>query len=220
MRLIPPGEYLDTRSHAERKVAGLLTEICSDDGVAYHSVRLPRRRKKVMGEVDFVVLWKGAILVLEVKGGRIARTPDGLWYSVDRGGHRHPLRRSPWAQARDAAFTLLHVLSRPSDGAAWPFAYAVVTPDQIADTGADAEGVPQQHLGSERMTPAGMECGLDALARLARPLPEDPDHPQRQRLDLGPMGDLSAALTHLRAEIDTMRTPLASEGTAAGQVDS
>jgi hypothetical protein len=222
MRLIPPSDDIDARSHAERKVAGLLAEIRSDDGVAYHSVRLPRHRKKVLGEVDFVVLWRGTILVLEVKGGRIGRTRKGLWYSMDRGGHRHPLRRSPWAQAEDAALTLLHVLSRPSDDGGWPFAYAVVTPDQAlgADTEADTEGVLQQHLGSEQMTPAGMERGLDALARLARPLPADQDHPRR--LDLGPMGNLPEVLTHLRGEVDTMRTMRTMptpERAAEGSVD-
>ncbi|WP_425499875.1 nuclease-related domain-containing protein, partial [Luteolibacter marinus] len=51
----------------------------TDAAVAYHSVHLPRHRRQIMGEADFVLLWKGAILVLEVKGGRIGRTADGIW---------------------------------------------------------------------------------------------------------------------------------------------
>lgn len=78
MRLIPPAEYIDSQSPAERKVAELLTAIRSNEGVTYHSVHLPRHRKQIMGEADFVVLWRGTILVLEVKGGRIGRTEEGL----------------------------------------------------------------------------------------------------------------------------------------------
>lgn len=202
MRLIPPTDYIDAQSFAERKVAELLTTIHSDDGVAYHSVHLPKHRKQVMGEADFVVLWKGAILVLEVKGGRIGRTNDGVWYSIDRHGAQHPLRRSPWVQAKDAAFALLDVLRQHSDEGGWPFAYAVITPDQ--NLAADTEWLPQQHIGLARMTPAGMESSLDALARLARTPPEDPERPRHQ--PLRPMGNLSSVLTYLRRKVDAMRT--------------
>ncbi|WP_426225089.1 NERD domain-containing protein [Pseudarthrobacter sp. DSP2-3-2b1] len=202
MRLIPPAEYIDAQSPAERKIAELLTAIRSDDGVAYHSVHLPRHRKQVMGEADFVVLWKGTILVLEVKGGRIGRTEDGLWYSMDRQGIQHPLRRSPWVQAKDASFALLDILTRQFDESGWPFAYAVVTPDQ--NLTADAEWVPQQHIGLDRMTPAGLERSLDALARLARTPPSDSDYSLRQ--GLRPMANLSTVVTHLRRQVDAMRT--------------
>lgn len=202
MRLIPPADYIDAQSHAERAVAELLTAIRSDEGVAYHSVHLPRHRKQVMGEADFVVLWKGAIIVLEVKGGRIGRTEDGLWYSMDRHGTQHALRRSPWVQAKDAVFALLDILTEQSDDAGWPFAYAVVTPDQ--NLAPDAEWVPQQHIGLERMAPAGLERSLDSLARLARTRPGDSDHSRRQ--DLRPMANLSSISNHLRREVDAMCT--------------
>lgn len=201
MRLIPPTEYIDAQSCAERKVAELLTAIRSDEGVAYHSIHLPRHRKQIMGEADFVVLWKGTILVLEVKGGRIGRTEDGLWYSVDRQGTSHLLKRSPWVQAKDAAFALLDILTKHSHEGL-PFAYAVVTPDQ--NLPADAEWVPQQHIGLERMTPAGLEQSLDALARLARTPQGDSDNSRHQ--GLRPMANLSTVVTFLRCEVDAMRT--------------
>lgn len=201
MKLIPPVEYIDAQSRAELKVAELLTAIRSDEGVAYHSVHLPRHRKQVMGEADFVVLWKGAILVLEVKGGRIGRTERGLWYSMDRHGAQHPLQRSPWVQAKDATFALLDILAEQSDDGRWPFAYAVVTPDQ--NLAADAEWIPQQHIGLERMTPAGLERSLDALARLAR---TPPGNSNQSRQGLRAMADLSTVYTYLRRELDAMRT--------------
>lgn len=205
MRLIPPTVYLDAPSHAERKVAALLSEICSDDGVAYHSVRLPRHRKKVLGEVDFVVLWKGTVLVLEVKGGRIGRSEKGRWYSTDRGGNQHPLRRSPWVQARQTAGALLNVLTRQPEDRRWPFTYAVVTPDQTLPP--DTEGVPHQHIGSEQMNPAGMERSLDALASLARTPPDGSDHPEHPlHQDRRPAGELPMDLSHLHRELDAMCT--------------
>lgn len=203
MRLIPPVEYIDSQSSAEREVAELLKALPADQGVAYHSVHLPRHRKQVMGEADFVVLWKGAILVLEVKGGRIGRTEDGIWYSVDRYGAQHPLRRSPWVQAKDAAFALLDILTaRTEGGGGWPFAYAVVTPHQ--NLASDAEWSPQQHIGLDRMTPAGLERALDALARMARTPPGGAEHIREH--GLRPMGNLSVVSTHLRREVDAMRT--------------
>jgi hypothetical protein len=154
-----------------------------------------------MGEADFVVLWRGTILVLEVKGGRIGRTEDGLWYSVDRYGTRHFLKRSPWVQAKDASFALLDILTKYSDEG-WPFAYAVVTPDQNLPP--DAEWVPQQHIGLDRMTPAGLERSLDALARLARTPPRGSANSQGH--GLRPMANLSTVVTILRREVDAMRT--------------
>lgn len=202
MKLIPPVEYVDSQSTAEREVAELLKAIPSDDGVAYHSVHLPRHRKQIMGEADFVVLWKGAILVLEVKGGRLGRSDEGVWYSVDRHGMQHPLRRSPWVQAKDAAFALLDILTQQTGGGDWPFAYAVVTPHQ--NLSSDAEWVPQQHVGLNHMTPVGMERALDSLARLARTPPGAPEDLRQQ--DLRPMGNLTMVSKHLRKEVDAMRT--------------
>ncbi|MDP9934756.1 hypothetical protein J2T11_001096 [Paenarthrobacter nicotinovorans] len=155
-----------------------------------------------MGEADFVVLWKGTILVLEVKGGRIGRTGDGMWYSMDRQGTQHPLRRSPWVQAKDAAFALLDILAKHSENAGWPFAYAVATPDQ--NLAADAEWVPQQHFGLDQMTPLGLERSLDALARLARTVPSGTGFSRSQ--GLRPMADLSTVFAYLRREVDAMRT--------------
>jgi hypothetical protein len=202
VKLIPPVEYIDSQSSAEREVAELLKALPVDEGVAYHSVHLPRHRKQIMGEADFVVLWKGAILVLEVKGGRLGRTDEGIWYSIDRYDIQHPLRRSPWVQAKDAAFALLDILAQQTRGGDWPFAYAVVTPHQ--NLSPDAEWVPQQHIGLDRMTPAGLERALDALARLARTPPGALDNSRQQ--DLRPMGNLTMVSKYLRKEVDAMRT--------------
>lgn len=206
MRLIPPADYIDSQSWAERKVAELLTAIRSNDSVAYHSVHLPRHRKQIMGEADFVVLWRGAILVLEVKGGRIGRTADGLWYSMDRHNTRHFLKRSPWVQAKDASFAVLDTFTKDSNEF-WPISYAVVTPDQ--NLAPDAEWAPQQHVGLDRMTPDGLKRSLDALARLARTPPGGSGNSGEH--NLRPMANLSAVSARLRKEMDAMRTVPDSE---------
>lgn len=199
MRLIPPADYIDSQSNAELRVAQILEDIPGGRGTAYHSVHLPRHRRQIMGEADFVVLWNGAILVLEVKGGRIGRTEQGRWFSKDRYGKDHSLGKSPWDQARDASFALLDLLKENTPKAQyWPFAYAVVTPDQSLPS--DLERLPQQHIGIERMSVRGMEEALDALNRLARAPRNGKDQ------GLRPPADLSDVERYLRPKLDAMRT--------------
>jgi hypothetical protein len=125
------------------------------------------------------------------------------------------MRRSPWDQAGDATFTLLEILTRLSDDDGWLFAFAVVTTDQTQD--ADRGRVSHQHIGSEQMTPAGLERSLDELARLAGPLPNDHDHPRR--LDSRPMENLSMVFTDLRREVDAMHTPLNTESSSTENLE-
>lgn len=205
MRIIPPVDYIDTTSSAERQVAELLDRIpveATDAAVAYHSVHLPRHRRQIMGEADFVLLWKGAILVLEVKGGRIGRTSDGIWYSRDRQDRVHNLTKSPWVQANEAAFSLIDILRSRIPTGNWPFASAVITPHQTLDP--DPEWEPEQHIGLDRMTPEGLQRSLDALARFAR----RPRGTQATRSGnrLRDRADLREVSKLLRGEVDAMRT--------------
>lgn len=205
MRVIPPVEYIDTTSSAERQVAELLARIPADGrdaAVAYHSVHLPRHRRQIMGEADFVLLWKGAILVLEVKGGRLGRTEDGIWYSRDRHDNVHRLSKSPWVQANQAAFSLIDILQARIPNGSWPFSSAVVTPHQTL--GPDPEWEPEQHIGLDRMTPEDLGRSLDALARLARrPRGTGASQSGERLRDRADLRDVSRLL---RGEVDAMRT--------------
>src|SRR3954454_23903996 len=93
-------------SEGERRVARLLQSIDGpSDAVAFHSVKLRSHAYKQQAEADFVILWKGVVVVVEVKGGGV-RKHEGVWYSVDRHGAWHKLASSPMEQAQSAMYAL------------------------------------------------------------------------------------------------------------------
>lgn len=164
------------QSAAERRIARLMQSLRSQTAVAFHSVKLRSHAYKQMAEADFVVLWKGVAIVIEVKGGGIKKF-DGSWYSIDRNGDAHRLGSSPMEQARSAMFALKKILSE--DGLAWfPAVAAVITPDIDAPPNAP-EWSATQWLGRSAMTVAGMADALDHLADSA------PEAPRNARLARG-----------------------------------
>ena len=63
-------------SYAERRIARLLRDVDGDvDAVAFHSVKLRSHSYKQQAEADFVIIWKGIVVVVEVKGGEYAALP-------------------------------------------------------------------------------------------------------------------------------------------------
>ncbi len=97
-----------TKNTAEEKIFGYLKDDPKTKGwTVLHSLELASRgKKKPYGEIDFVVVvpTKG-IICLEVKGGGI-RCEDGKWSTIDRYGKEFPLKKSPFAQAKDSALAL------------------------------------------------------------------------------------------------------------------
>jgi hypothetical protein len=117
-----------TTSNAERLVARLLRSIDAPGGaVAFHSVKLRSHATKQQGEADFVVLWDGVIILIEVKGGGI-RKHDGAWYTIDRRGDWRKLRESPMAQAQSAMYALRDILRGEGVGR-FSSEAVVITPD-------------------------------------------------------------------------------------------
>jgi len=158
------------QSGAERRVARLLHSIPSADAVAFHSVKLRSHEYKQMAEADFVVLWKGAAIVIEVKGGGVKKF-DGAWYSVDRNGDPHRLGTSPMEQARSAMFALKKILDE--DGLGWfPGTAAVVTPD-IDGPPSSPEWKSTHWLAKESMTGAALASALDVIAKSAPAAPRN-----------------------------------------------
>lgn len=161
------------QSDAERRIARLLHAVPDPGAVAFHSVKLRSHAYKQMAEADFVVLWKGVAIVIEVKGGGV-RKFDGAWYSIDRHGDPHRLGTSPMEQARSGMFALKNILSE--DGLGWfPATAAVITPDIEAPPSA-TEWNGTQWLAKKSMTIAGLVAALDALADSA------PEPPRTARL--------------------------------------
>lgn len=133
-KTVPPHYDDSTSSNAERRIFDLLkNDPDTASWVVLHSLGLSRRAAKPYGEIDFVVLVPdGGIVCLEVKGGRITCS-DGIWYTTDRYGRQHRMKRSPFMQAREGMFALRDALLR-SFGADHPAGrcitgYAAVFPD-------------------------------------------------------------------------------------------
>ncbi|WP_426509464.1 NERD domain-containing protein [Dactylosporangium sp. McL0621] len=80
MRLIPELARLGgIASTAELRVAKLLAEAeLSKPVTCLYSVHLPEHEYKRMSEIDFLIVWDDAVLVVEVKGGRLGRH-GGMW---------------------------------------------------------------------------------------------------------------------------------------------
>jgi hypothetical protein len=134
-RMIPSEPDRDTPA-SERYVFGRLREQLPDSWTVLHARRffLPARegRAAVEGEVDFVVIDpERGMLALEVKGGEIARTPEGWTQKGADGVVRRA--KDPGKQAQAAAHALDRYLREQPwferNRARMPFAWGVVLPD-------------------------------------------------------------------------------------------
>ncbi|MBW4781123.1 NERD domain-containing protein [Rhodococcus fascians] len=151
-----------SQSDAERRIARLLGAIPDAKAVAFHSVKLRSHAYKQMAEADFVVLWKGVTIVIEVKGGGIKKF-EGVWYSVDRHGDAHRLASAPMEQARSAMFALSKILHE--DGLGWfPSESIVITPD-IEVPPRSPEWKATHWLASESMSVQSLAAALDSVVR-------------------------------------------------------
>ena len=105
MRLIP-SQILDCDSAAEKRVFGYLAEVAlSPYDVALHSLNIGHHEYKRWGEADFFLIGRRGILLLEVKGGRVA-CKDGVWEFTNRKNETNRKKEGPAAQAKSAFFSL------------------------------------------------------------------------------------------------------------------
>lgn len=104
-RLVPPAISHKARekSRAEGKIFDKFKSSGSDENtVALHSLDFIEHEKKILGgECDFLVVFKGGIFALEVKGGGVGRDENSRWYTQNKEG-RHYLHESPIEQVKDA----------------------------------------------------------------------------------------------------------------------
>jgi hypothetical protein len=104
--MIPPTIHPSVRSAAERRIFELLRAAPGTDGwVCLHSLGLARHDTKRRGEIDFLLLTNRGVFVLEVKGGRVARS-GGFWTFTDRYGQQTRKSEGPFDQASGAMFAL------------------------------------------------------------------------------------------------------------------
>lgn len=198
MILVPSLEDIEraAKSEAERKFARLIRDVDSDpDAVAFWSHALRSHAYKQQSEADFVVLWGGIIIVVEVKGGGIRRH-EGVWYSVDRRKDWHRLRTSPMEQAQSAMHALRKIFHE--DGLGWFASEAVVVTPDISAPPTDTEWLPTHWLAKDDMSATGIKHALDVVAARRR-MP-----PPRQKL----------------ARLDELRTRLFGEFTRMPVIDA
>ncbi len=135
MRLIPDTPF-NTGSYGERLVFDALRECFANDNqfIAFHSYNLTRHDKKRVGEVDFLILCKYGIFVLEVKGGDITYE-NGRWFSANDKG-KYPIQ-DPFKQANDAMFAIERAVkdSHNFSNIKIPIGYGVMFPNCKWDNG-------------------------------------------------------------------------------------
>ncbi|MDH5541352.1 MAG: NERD domain-containing protein [Nitrospinota bacterium] len=112
-RMIPPTIDHDTTSNGEIEIfRKLKKDKHSDNWIVLHSLDLAQHVKMGTGEMDFVIIIPNrGILCLEVKGFNRFIVRDGRWKF---GADRHWSTRSPFAQSKEAKFSLLHWLQKSS----------------------------------------------------------------------------------------------------------
>ncbi|KAA1428119.1 nuclease-related domain-containing DEAD/DEAH box helicase [Mycolicibacter arupensis] len=157
------------QSDAERRVARLLKSVEGpQDAVAFYSLNLRSHPYKAQAEADFVLLWRGVLIVVEVKGGGVQKF-EGTWYTIDRRGDWHKLDEAPMKQAQSAKYALQDIFGE--DGIGWFANEAIViTPDIDAPPPA-IEWKSTHWLSSQDMTIAGLTKSLDIVADTAKPAP-------------------------------------------------
>lgn len=171
MILVPDLTHIDryADSDAERLVARLLKAIEGPtDAVAFHSIKLRSHRYKQQAESDFVILWKGVVIVVEVKGGGVKKY-DGVWYTVDRRGDWHKLTSSPMEQARSAMYALRDILREEKVG--WYAHEAVVMTPDIDSPPHSVEWQPTHWFAKDDMNIAALTTSLDTVAAHSREAP-------------------------------------------------
>ena len=132
--MLPPYLSDDVKSGAERRIFERLRDDPDTDGwIVLHSLGLSRHAHKRYGELDFVVIVPGgAIVCLEVKGGRVS-CRDGKWETINRYDETNSLSHSPFDQAREGMFALRKIVEDKADDGALlsklSFGYGVMFPD-------------------------------------------------------------------------------------------
>lgn len=162
-----PSYWHPSTPRSEQRVFNILkNDPSTAEWMVLHSLNLKQSGRQPYGEVDFVVVIPGeGVLCLEIKGGRVACDDDGAWTTTDATGACYPLKRSPFAQARDGMFEvrgfLENAFSRASEFYCVPFGYSVVFTDieappleigiqpwEVVDTRGLEAGLPRLLLGA------------------------------------------------------------------------
>ena len=118
-----------TQSDAEKRLYEILRTKLSNDYHVFHNVERfgkTNNGRLIKGEIDFLILHPDyGVIVLEVKGGRIAFDKETRqWSTTDRTEKTHPLNPSPFQQLTDALRNLKSFLQKAPETK--PFRYDII----------------------------------------------------------------------------------------------
>ena len=112
MKIIPPFLDKSVDSNAEKKVFDLLSRCdLGEDIFVLHSFNLSEHIYKQWAEIDFLIVGRKGILVLEVKGGRVSFS-NGIWEFRDRFEKVHRKTEGPFRQAKSAMYSLQRMIKK------------------------------------------------------------------------------------------------------------
>jgi hypothetical protein len=104
-RLIPDFISEDCKSNAERRLFERCRDELPPEFTVLHSLGVARHDYKLVSEADFVLVSPEIVMVIEVKGGRVARR-DGAWFFINRYGDMKKRKESPMQQASSVTAAL------------------------------------------------------------------------------------------------------------------
>ena len=131
-RMIPEHISEETKSSAERKLFNVMQKMDGcEDWTILHSLMIANHISQSQGEADFVVVIpNSAILVLEVKGGRISEEA-GTWFSTDKFETTYAIK-NPISEANNAMFSIMEYVRKKTSALEMGktiFGFGIVFPD-------------------------------------------------------------------------------------------
>jgi len=205
-RMIPPKIHPEVQSSAERRVFDWIRDAAgTDDWICLHSLGLGEHESKRRAELDFLLLTRVGIFVLEVKGGRVARE-NGVWKFTNRLGKTTTKAEGPFDQASSAMFGIEKRIRRHLESGGRRqqrllYGFGVVTPDTpFADLlGAEADRRQLYDRESIKVDRQSIRSFIEQLAEYWRERSSLGDNPGRYAPT---KRDLDEILQFLRGDFD------------------
>ena len=144
--MIPSVISPDVKSDAEKRIFKWFKEAPgTEDWIVLHSLGLAYHSRLIHGETDFLVLAPHlGIFALEVKGGQVKRSANGIWSFTNRFGEENRKERGPFDQAWEGIHSIVDFIQKRLDSSHWNlkqvlFGIGVMMPDVQYD----AQGIDE-----------------------------------------------------------------------------
>ncbi|QDV68101.1 Nuclease-related domain protein [Rosistilla carotiformis] len=185
-RMIPPKIHPEVKSAAERRVFDWIRDAQgTEDWICLHSLGLSEHESKRRAEIDFLLLTRIGVFVLEVKGGRVARE-NGVWKFTNRYGKTDTKSEGPFDQASGAMFGLEKRVREKFDSGdrrqhRLLYGFGVITPDcPLADMlGTEADRRQLYDRDSFKTANQSIKTFIEELAQYWRERSSLGDNPGR-----------------------------------------